>query len=62
MYHQKLVAVHRHDLRREADRQRALRLAKPSLRNALAQKLYRLAEWLEPETHNAKGKRVLNIR
>ena len=62
MYQEKLAATHRHDLYQEAEKQRALRLATPSLRNALAQKLYRIAEWLEPEAKEAKSKRVLNVR
>ena len=62
MYQEKLAAIYRHDLRQEADKQRALRSVKPSLRNVLAHRLYRIAEWLEPSTQETKSKRVLNIR
>lgn len=62
MYQEKLAAVYRHDLRQEAEKQRALRSVKPSLRNALAQRLYSIAEWLEPSAQKTKSKRVLNVR
>ena len=62
MYHQKLAAMYRSDLYREAEKQRALRSAKLSLRNTLAQKLYRIAEWLEPESKETQSGRVLNAR
>ena len=57
--YQKLAAMHRRELYQEAEKQRVLRLVKPSLRNALAHRLYRVAQWLEPET---QGERVLNVR